>query len=70
MSSNQLNSAAQAHWEIAKLLEMGVNSYLIGRLSRHEIRELLKTLIYLKEKHAEYDKSDDSILGPSSAISQ
>lgn len=70
MSSNQLNAAAQAHWEIAKLLEMGVNNYLIARLSRHEIRELLKTLVYLKEKHAEYDKSNGSILGQSSPVSQ
>lgn len=63
MSSNQLNATAQAHWEIAKLLEMGVSSTVITNLSKHEIRELLKTLIYLREKHAEHDKSKGSILG-------
>ena len=43
----------QTHWDISKLLALGVNAELIQQLSAQEIRDLLKGLLYLKARYAE-----------------
>lgn len=41
------------HWDYAKLLELGVNEQLVCELSPIEARELLKGVLYLRERCAE-----------------
>jgi hypothetical protein len=50
-----LNTAqiAQIHWDISKLLEMGVNPEFIQTINPDEIRDLLKGLLYLKARYSE-----------------
>lgn len=52
---------AQIHWDISKLLEMGVNSEFIQTLNPDEIRDLLKGLLYLKARYPE--DSEDTASG-------
>jgi hypothetical protein len=47
---NQKELSSQIHWDIAKLLELGVSETLIKELSENEIRDLLKACLYLREK--------------------
>ena len=46
---------AQVHWDIAKLLERGVNAELIQELDRIEIRDLLKAVLYLEARFGSED---------------
>lgn len=39
------------HWDIVKLLELGVSEDFIRQLNSHEARELLKGLLYLLERY-------------------
>lgn len=59
MEKREHNITTQAHWEISKLLEMGVSERLLIRLSRREIRDLLVALQLLREKAAEIEKRDN-----------
>lgn len=45
------------HWDIAKLLELGVNEEFVRQLTADETRELLKGLLYLVERYS------DNVLG-------
>lgn len=47
----QFNQLPLIHWDIAKLLELGVSEELVKELSDNEIRDLLKGLLYLKVKY-------------------
>jgi hypothetical protein len=47
---HQKERSLQVHWDIAKLLEMGVSEALIKELSEDEIRDLLKACLYLRER--------------------
>jgi hypothetical protein len=49
----ELNETAQVHWEIARLLEMGISDELLRNLPPRQIGDLLKVLLYLREKHIE-----------------
>lgn len=51
--SNTQKQLMQTHWDISKLLALGVNAELIQQLSAQEIRDLLKGLLYLKARYAE-----------------
>lgn len=42
----------EVHWDIARLLEMGLDGKFIAVLSENEIRDLLKGLLYLKERYS------------------
>ena len=42
----------EVHWDTAKLLEMGLDEKFITVLSDNEIRDLLKGLLYLKERYS------------------
>lgn len=50
MQNEQLHSM---HWEIARLLEMGVEQEFVEKLNVEETRDLLKGLLYLREKWKE-----------------
>jgi hypothetical protein len=51
----QFNQLPLIHWDISKLLEIGVNEDFLKELSDGEIRDLLKGLLYLKARYE--DKS-------------
>lgn len=40
----------QVRWDMARLLEMGLNEEFIIQLSGDEIQDFLKGVLYLKEK--------------------
>ncbi|MGI0019520.1 MAG: hypothetical protein ACREAY_03515 [Nitrososphaera sp.] len=42
---------AQLHWDITKLLEMGINEELARQLTPAQARDLVKGLLYLREKY-------------------
>lgn len=48
MRSEQLRSL---HWDIAKLLEMGVSPDIVNQMSPEQVRDMLKGLLYLREKY-------------------
>lgn len=48
MRSEQLRSL---HWDIAKLLEMGVRPDIVNQMSLEQVRDMLKGLLYLREKY-------------------
>lgn len=49
----QREISSQLSWNIASLLEMGVNEKLINELSEDGIRDLLRGCLYLREKFSE-----------------
>lgn len=55
MNLKRTEELAQVHWDIAKLLESGVNAELIQELDRSEIRDLLKAVLYLEARHGSED---------------
>ena len=44
--------AVQVHWDIAKLLEIGLDEKFITQLSAAEVRDFLKGILYLKERYS------------------
>ena len=48
---------AQMHWDIAKLLELGVDESFIveSKITPDQARDLVKGLLYLKERFSEKD---------------
>lgn len=40
------------HWDITKLLQMGVNETFINEMTEDGIKELLKGCLYLKERYS------------------
>lgn len=52
--------ASRVHWEIAKLLEFGVNEELVKQMTADEIKDLLKGIIYLKTRFEENGASRGS----------
>ena len=52
MPEQQLPNLKQMHWDIAKLLELGVDEKFIAEsnLSPYQARDLVKGLLYLKER--------------------
>jgi hypothetical protein len=49
----QYREATQLHWGISKLLEMGVSEELVKDLTETEMMDLVKGLLYLKERYKE-----------------
>lgn len=47
-------AAKSLHWDITKLLEFGVKEEVIIRAKPEQIRELLKGLLYLRERFPEH----------------
>jgi hypothetical protein len=47
----QHREATQLHWGISKLLELGVSEKIVKDLSENEITDLVKGLLYLKERY-------------------
>lgn len=56
MPEEQLQNLKQMHWDIAKLLELGVDEKFLSESSftPEQARDLVKGLLYLKEK---FDKN-------------
>lgn len=52
MPEQQLPNLRQMHWDIAKLLELGVDEkYLLeSNITPEQARDLVKGLLYLKER--------------------
>jgi hypothetical protein len=48
VQSEQLRSL---HWDIAKLLEMGVSPDIVSRMNPEQVRDMLKGLLYLQERY-------------------
>ncbi len=42
---------AMMHWDCAKLLELGVSEQAVRRMTLPEAREILKGLLYLRERY-------------------
>lgn len=55
MNLKRTEELAQVHWEVAKLLERGVNAEFIQELDRREIRDLLKGVLYLEARYGSED---------------
>ena len=49
----QSQGAVELHWGISKLLELGISEELIKDLTENEIADLVKGLLYLKERYKE-----------------
>ena len=56
MPEQQLPNLKQMHWDIAKLLELGVDEKFItgSNLTSDQARDLVKGLLYLKERFGGY----------------
>lgn len=54
----QFSQLPLIHWDIAKLLEMGVNEEFIKELSDDGIRDLLKGVLYLKARYKNRSSED------------
>ncbi|HEX7032719.1 MAG TPA: hypothetical protein VF172_06955 [Nitrososphaera sp.] len=52
MPESQVPDLKQMHWDIAKLLEMGVdaNFLLESNITPEQARDLVKGLLYLRER--------------------
>ncbi|HXG06418.1 MAG TPA: hypothetical protein VNI77_03730 [Nitrososphaera sp.] len=52
MTESQVPDLKQMHWDIAKLLEMGVdaNFLLESKITPEQARDLVKGLLYLRER--------------------
>ena len=57
MAEERLPNLAQMHWDIAKLLELGVDESFIveSKITPDQARDLVKGLLYLKERFSEKD---------------
>lgn len=57
MAEERLTNLAQMHWDIAKLLELGVDeSFIIeSKITPEQARDLVKGLLYLKERFSKKD---------------
>jgi len=55
VSEQQSPNLRQMHWDIAKLLELGVDEkYLLEtNITPEQVRDLVKGLLYLKERFGE-----------------
>ncbi|HKZ61841.1 MAG TPA: hypothetical protein VJZ68_05430 [Nitrososphaera sp.] len=55
MPEQQLRNLKQMHWDIAKLLEQGVDEKFLreSSISPEQARDLVKGLLYLKERFDE-----------------
>lgn len=51
-----IHELKSVHWDIAKLLELGVSADFVCRLSTQEARELLKGLLYIVERQKDLHK--------------
>jgi hypothetical protein len=49
----QYREATQLHWGISKLLELGVSEELVKDLTENQIMDLVKGLLYLRERYKE-----------------
>ena len=51
----------QMHWDIAKLLELGVDERFLEKsnITPDQARDLVKGLLYLKEHHSDYIKRQE-----------
>ena len=52
----QYREVTQLHWGTSKLLEMGVHEEPVKNLTENEITDLVKGLLYLKERYKEHVK--------------
>lgn len=52
MPEHQVPDLKQMHWDIAKLLEMGVDANFLqeSNITPDQARDLVKGLLYLKER--------------------
>jgi hypothetical protein len=48
----------QLHWDITKLLEMGINEEWAGQLTPAEARDLVKGLLYLRERYRGWEDDE------------
>lgn len=57
MPEPQLPNLKQMHWDIAKLLELGVDEKFLAEsdITPEQARDLVKGLLYLKER---FDKKE------------
>ena len=57
MPEPQSPNLKQMHWDIAKLLELGVDEKFLGEsdITPEQARDLVKGLLYLKER---FDKKE------------
>jgi hypothetical protein len=57
MAGERLTNLAQMHWDIAKLLELGVDESFIAesKVTPEQARDLVKGLLYLKERFSKKD---------------
>lgn len=46
----QYSDLKAIHWDCSKLLELGVNELVVRELSPAEARDLLKGILYLKNR--------------------
>ena len=53
MSDPQLPDLAQMHWDIAKLLELGVDEKFLleNKITPQQARDLVKGILYLNERY-------------------
>lgn len=51
----QHREVAQVHWDVTKLLELGVDEQFVNELSSKAIRELLKRILYLIERRQQHE---------------
>jgi hypothetical protein len=47
---------AQLHWDITKLLEMGLNEEWVRQLTPAQATDLVKGLLYLRERYGKADE--------------
>lgn len=49
---------SQLHWDITKLLEMGVDAEWAGRLTPAQARDMVKGLLYLRERYRGWEDGE------------
>lgn len=49
----QYREVAQLHWGMSKLLELGVSEEFVKGMTETEITDLVKGLLYLRERYKE-----------------
>jgi hypothetical protein len=49
---------AQLHWDLTKLLEMGINEEWARQLTPGQARDLVKGLLYLRERYKGWEDGE------------
>jgi hypothetical protein len=49
---------AQLHWDLTKLLEMGINEEWTRQLTPGQARDLVKGLLYLRERYKGWEDGE------------